>query len=362
MKPAGLQGRLMVAQLLVLLVAGVALAGVAALVAPPLFHEHLAQAGMNDPHVRAHTEEAFAQALGTALIAGAVAAVLAATVASVLVIRRVAAPVGRLVAAARDITAGRYGIDVRPSGTDTDFARLEEAFATMAGRLERTERARQQLLADLAHELRTPVATLVAYVDAVEDGVLPADATSWQVMRDQLDRLGRLVTDLSVLSAVDEDALTLEREEVDPAAVVAAAAAAAAPRFANKAVKLDVHSGRDLPVLSLDRHRIEQILANLLDNALRHTPEGGTVTASARVLDRHRVRISVKDTGEGIAPERLEAIFERFHRADSARSAAGSGLGLTIARGLATAHGGTLTATSAGPGQGTRFDLDLPVP
>ncbi len=361
MSRIGLRRRLLVAQLLVLLVAGVTLTVVALVVAPSLFHTHLARAGLDDPAVRAHTEEAFVQALGTALLAGALAAAVAAAIASIVVIRRIAAPVSRLVAAAGDITAGRYGIVVERSEVDEDFARLEDAFAAMAGRLDRTERTRRQLLADLAHELRTPVATLAAYVDAVEDGVVPADDSSWRVMRDQLDRLRRLVTDVSDLSAVDEDALTLDRDHLDLSEVVSAAVAAAAPRFAGKHVELSTDVISNLAPLRLDRHRIDQVLANLLDNALRHTPAGGQVTVSTSVPDPNRVRVSVEDTGEGIPTDQLDAVFDRFHRIDPARSPGGSGLGLTIARSLARAHGGALTASSTGPGRGTRFDLDLPM-
>ncbi|WP_159929750.1 HAMP domain-containing sensor histidine kinase [Rhodococcus sp. WAY2] len=360
MRSLGLRGRLLVAQLLVLLVGAVILTAVASMVATPLFRIHLSAAGVDNPTVRSHVEQAFALTVATALSAGAAFALTAATVASWLLVRRITAPVSRLVAAADDVAHGRYTFSAKAFGADEDFARLERAFADMAGRLDRTERTRAQMLADLAHELRTPVATLDAYLEGLEDAVLPADGSSWDVMRNQLDRLRRLASDMADLSAVDENALVLNLQEVDLSQVVSAAAAAAAPRFADEDIALSVRLSH-LPVLPLDRQRIEQVLANLLENALRHTPAGGAVTISTALADPEHVQISVQDTGDGIPADQLEAVFGRFHRLDPARRPDGSGLGLTIARSLVRAHGGALTAFSEGRGHGARLDLVLPV-
>lgn len=359
MNRLGLRGRLLIAQLLVLLVGAATLTVVATLVAAPLFHYHLAHAGVEDAQVRLHTEEAFAQAGAVALAAGAAVALGAAAITSVILMRRITAPVSRLVEATGHVARGRYDVPITRSG-DADFARLENAFADMAGRLYTTELSRRRLLDDLAHELRTPVATLEAYLEGIEDDVLPADATSWQVMHDQLDRLRRLVSDLSDLSAADEHALDLHPEEGDLAATVAASVSAAGPRFADKQVGLEAEPPEVLPPVRFDSQRVAQILTNLLENALRHTPAGGRVVVTCERTDRATVLVRVRDTGDGIPADQLDAVFERFHRVDPARSPGGSGLGLTIARSLARAHGGDLTAASDGPGRGARFDLTLP--
>lgn len=363
MRRPGLAGRLLATQLLVLLVGAATLTAVALLVAPPVFTRHLARVGETEPEVRRHAEEAFAVAFGVSLLAGAMVAFAAAAVTSWLLVRRVTVPVAQLARAADAVANGRYDVTIARSGLGPEFDGLERAFAGMARRLDRTEHVRSRLLADLAHELRTPVATLEAYVQGLEDGVLPATATSWQVMQDQLERLRRLAGDVAEVSAADEDALVLDLTPVDVSEVAATAVAAALPRFTERGVRLAPELATGLPRALLDRYRLEQVLANLLDNALRHTPAGGTVTVTTGSAGPRQVRLVVADTGEGIPADQLEAVFERLYRVDPARPRGdgGAGLGLTIVRGLVHAHQGTVTADSAGPGRGARFEVVLPV-
>jgi signal transduction histidine kinase len=231
----------------------------------------------------------------------------------------------------------------------------------MAEKLAATEATRAGMLADLSHELRTPLATLEAYIEGMEDRVVPVDAASYAVMRDQVARLRRLAIDVRAVSEVEEHALTLDRRDSDPVALARGAVAFAGPSFAAKGVALELAVTGAVPMVTADQARIQQVLGNLLANALRHTPVGGHVWVRVRAEQARWVCIEVADDGEGIPGDQLDAIFTRFHRVDPARLAhdgSGSGLGLTIARAIVTGHGGTLTAHS--DGRGATFTVRLP--
>jgi two-component system sensor histidine kinase BaeS len=356
----GLAPRLLAAQLIVVVAGSLTIAGVAVAVAPRLFTAHLDRAGETDPLVRRHAEEAFASALGIALVVATGVAVLTALGVSAFVVRRLTAPVADLARSADALAAGDYRSSVPEARLGPEFDRLTAAFTRMADRLERTEAVRRRLLSDLAHELRTPLATIGAHVDALEDGVMAPDAATWSVLRDQLDRLERLAGDLAQLSAAEEHAPRARPSRSDLARIAAHAVDAAQPRFAGKGVTLRLSAPQRVPAQA-DEVRIAQVLANLLDNALRHTPAHGEVRVAARADGDFGV-IEVTDTGEGIPAEELDAVFDRFHRVDAARSRAdgGSGLGLTIARAITAEHAGSLTAASDGPGHGATFTLRLP--
>ena len=351
----------MAAQALVVAAGAVTFVVAALLVAPALFREHLARTGESDPSVRLHAEEAFVTAFAVALVVGTLAALLAAGAVSWFLARRVSAPVVALADAADAVAAGSFQLEVPNADFAVELQRLSEAFGQMAGRLAATEANRSRMLGDLAHEIRTPLATLEAYIDGVEDGVVPPGEATWGTMRSQVGRLRRLTEDLREVAAAEEHALGLVMRPVDIVEIAAAAVAAAAPAFRGKGVDLALDGSPDTVVVQADPERIGQVLANLLGNALRHTPNGGTVRAVIE-SDARGARIMVVDTGDGIPADELDAIFERFHRADPARSGgtSGSGLGLTIARAIVTEHGGTLTAWSAGPGQGATLTMTLP--
>lgn len=358
----GLAGRLFAAQTLVVLAGSVTLGLVAAAVGPAIFHDHLRQiAGHVDPDAVRHVEEAYASASAVSLTVALVAALAAALAVSAYVARRVAHPVGQLAAAAADIADGHYDTRVAAPALGKDFDTVVAAFNAMAGRLAEVEATRRRLLADLGHELRTPVATIEAYVDAAEDGVLVPDEDTWAVLRAQTGRLRRLAEDIAAVSRAEEHQLHLRPCRIAVADLVGVAVAAATPRYTDKGVTLATAVAPDLPELDADVERIGQVLGNLLDNALRHTPAGGTVTVTAD-RDGSGVRITVADTGEGIAAEHLPHVFERFYRADAARdrSRGGSGIGLAIVRAIVTEHGGRVTAHSGGPGTGTAFAVILP--
>lgn len=355
--------RLMQAQVLVVGVGAITLIIAAALVAPPLFHDHLIRAGVTDPEVQLHAEEAFASSFAIAVVLATATALLAAGGVSWFMVRRVSRPVEELAQSAESVAAGRYDVSVPEASFSSELHQLSDSFTDMAHRLAETEATRTRLLADLAHELRTPLATLEAYIDGMEDDVLDHDAAAYATMRLQVDRLRRLAADLRESSAAEEHALGLVLERIDCRDVAQAAVAAAALRFIAKGVDLDLVDGPTPSWISGDSVRLQQVLANLLDNALRHTPSGGRVDVT--LSERPGVvRVQVADTGEGIPTEQLHAVFERFHRVDPSRVSSdggGSGLGLTIARAIVNDHGGTLEATSPGIGKGTTFIMTIPL-
>lgn len=335
---------------------------VALLVGPPLFHEHLQRASAaHEADQTAHAEEAFASATAISLSVALMVAVLAAALASWYATRRVVRPVSRVAQAASDIAAGSYDARVAPPGLGPEFDAMADAFNQMAGRLSSVETTRRRLLSDLAHEMRTPLATVEAYLEGIEDGVTPADGSTWAVLREQTHRLSRLADDISAVSRAEEHQLSLSRRRLHPAELVVDASQAASARFASKGVTLTSDIGAMLPDIDGDPDRLGQVLGNLLDNALRLTPAGGRVALRA-VPAGDGVSIEVSDTGVGIASEHLDHVFERFYRVDTARDRAhgGSGIGLAISRALVHAHGGRIGAQSAGPGLGATFQVWLP--
>lgn len=357
-----LAGKLLVAQLLVIVAGSATLALVALATGPGIFRGHVGDAlGPVPNEVNDHVNEAFDNAMLIALAIAIGAALIAAAAVSWFLSLRFVAPVRSLAAAAQRIAHGAYGARVSTQGSD-ELAQLGTAFNEMAATLETTEKRRRELLADLAHELRTPLATVEGYVEGLADGVVPADGGTWQVLQTEARRLRRLVDDLQKVSHAEARQLDLHITLVDIGSLVAAAAQAAQPAYSAKGIDLVQRLDRRLPRIPIDPDRIGEVLANLLENALRHTPTGGHVEVSAH---RHgsAVELAVADSGEGIAPEKLERVFERFYRADSARRRqdGGSGIGLTIARAIVDAHGGRIRAESKGAGRGARFTVTLPV-
>ena len=357
-----LASRLMTAQALVIAVGGLTLFVTASLVAPGLFHEHLARTGVNSAEVTHHAEQAFGASFAIAITVAMAASLVAAGFISWFLVRRVARPVEELADAAETVAGGTYRVDVSREPFSRELEQLSTSFSHMAERLAQTEASRARLLADLAHELRTPLATLEAYIDGLEDGVVPAVDESYATMRTQVSRLRRLATDLRESAAADEHALHLAPVDLDAVEGTADAVAAARPRYLAKDVALTLLSGPTDLTVTADPERLQQVLANLLDNALRHTPAGGHVTVAAASVGTN-VTVTVTDDGEGIPEDQLRAVFDRFHRVDPSRAShdgSGSGLGLTIARAIIADHGGTLTASSHGPGTGTTFTVTLP--
>lgn len=358
----GIATRLFAVQALIIIVGALTLVLVAAALAPGLFHDHLQRAmGPLSGDVAAHLDEALARALLLSLSIAVVAALLASLAISWFIAARLSRPVAVMAEAATRIADGAYDTRIPPSRLGVEFALLDQAFNRMATSLQHTERRRRELLADLAHELRTPIATIDSFVEGIEDGVVPAAAETWATMRQQTGRLRRLLDDVDSVSRAEERHLNVRAGLVDVDDVAGEAVQGVAAGYAAAAVRL-AHRRAATPLrVPADADRLREIFDNLLSNALRHTPPGGTVTVATRAHGTG-VEVEVADSGEGIAAEHLPHLFDRFYRVEPARdrTSGGSGIGLTIARALARAHGGDLRAASEGQGRGASFTLTLP--
>lgn len=358
-----LGAKLLLGQLLVVIAGALTLLLVALLLGPGVFRGHVRDAlGYVPPEVGRHLDMAFHTATLISLAVAVGASVATALALSWVVSARVVEPVRALAAAAQRIAGRTHTARVPVRGTD-ELAQLAEAFNEMATSLEHAEDIRRQLLADVAHELRTPLATVESYVEALADGVLAADAENWGAIRSETARLGRLVNDLQRVSRAEAHQLDLHPASTDPGELVQDAVKAARPAFATKGVALESDIQTNLPMVDVDRERIAEVLANLLTNAQRHTPPGGIVQASAGQR-ADRLEMVVSDDGEGIAAEHLDRVFERFYRVDPARARAsgGTGIGLAIVRAIVEAHGGSVLASSEGLGRGATLTLRLPIP
>ena len=363
-QPKGLAARLLAGQLIVMIAGAVTAGLVAAFVGPLIFHDHLLQAGeQSDPAAFAHIEMAYLDASLLSLGLGLLISLVAATLVTLYLTGRIGRSLGSLAVVAGELSRGHYEARVPDAGTGTELDMLAGAMNDMAGRLESTEQTRRRMLSDLAHELRTPIATLTAYHDALHDGIAVLGPESEEVLADQTGRLARLADDLDEVSTAEEGRIALDIRAEDVVDLVRTVAEAAEAKFVEAGVRLVTDSGAAAGVLvAVDRQRIGQVLDNLLSNALRHTPSGGTVELSARP-DGGEAVIVVTDSGEGMAADDLGHIFERFYRADRSRTRGrnGSGIGLTISRAIVDAHGGTITAASPGVGQGSTFTVRLPL-
>jgi signal transduction histidine kinase len=313
----------------------------------------------------AGTRAAYGRAFGwVALLAGVTALVLGA-----LVTWRLVRPLQRITAQVERIEAGDYEARV-PATSDDEFGRLGAAVNRMAAAVQEsveslraTDELRRELVANIGHDLRTPLAGLIGYLEEAErhleqerrDEALAALATAEQ----QGDYLRRLVRDLFELSLLERPRTELRTEPVPVAELVRDAVASHRPGFREKGVALEIDLAPSLPVIPGDGVRLMRAIGNLITNALRHTPPEGSVTVRAEQSESH-VEIAVCDTGEGMPPDQLEQVLNRQGQSPVHRSEAGTGLGLAISRAVARAHGGTLVAEST-PGEGSTFALRLPL-
>jgi signal transduction histidine kinase len=300
------------------------------------------------------------QALQTALlraIAGAAGlAALLALLAGLAAARRITRPVEQIITVTRARAHGDRATRVGPIDAPGELRELATAIDEMADTVDRHEQLRRDLVADVAHELRTPIAVLQVGHEALLDGVTEPTPGQLASLRDEVLRLGRMVADLQLLAAADAATLHLSRRRCDLAGLAADAAGSLTGRF--EAAGITLEQRLTAAAIVADPRWLHQVITNLLTNALKFTPTGGRVTVSTRAAGAQAV-LTVTDTGAGIPADELPRIFDRFWRGRQASQVSGSGIGLAVAAELAQAHGGQLTATSQ-PGQGTQMTLTLP--
>ena len=295
---------------------------------------------------------------GIAVLTVLVIAVLLGVALAGRAVRRLAMPVADLIDAAGRVEGGDYTARVteRPGGPPQVRA-LVHSFNGMTARLEANERQRRTLMADIGHELRTPLAVLQGELEAMLDGVHPPDGPHLDAALDETRVMARLIDDLRTLALADAGTLTLHREPTDLDVLVAEAARSMAAAGDAAGVTITTDVAQDLPLMDIDPVRIREVLTNLLGNALRYAPSGSAITVTARRGDAGRtLEVTVADTGPGIPADLLPQVFDRFAKAADSR---GSGLGLAIARQLVEAHGGRIDVASSAAG--TRFWFDLPL-
>ncbi|MGE5672660.1 MAG: sensor histidine kinase [Mycobacterium leprae] len=306
----------------------------------------------------------FMRAIVTYSLRSSILALVLAAVVGYFVAGRITKHLRVLNDAARGVGLRDLARRVPPLGKD-EIGELAGNFNRMCDRLEAEERARRQLLADVAHELRHPLTVLQGRLDLMAEGKVPLEQEALLPLEDEVIRLTRLVGDLRDLSLAEVGGLSLHRSAVDLGGLLRSVLTNLEPVAADRSIRLTADLAPDLPPVVADADRIRQVLVNLLANALQYTPAGGQVTVTGRVADAPAggVQIQVTDTGSGISPEDLPHVFDRFYRSDRSRTRAtgGSGLGLAIVRSLVELHGGSVTVTSQ-LGQGSCFTVWLPGP
>lgn len=354
--------RLVLSHLLVVLLGAFATFVIVRTLAPALFDNLMQQSGMGMGRGPGGTlRQQMADAVTQALLVGALVATLAAAAFGTFAAHRLIKPLRAMGAATRAMARGRYAVPV-PVPREAELAELATDVNTLGHALAESESRRVRLIGDVAHEMRTPLTVIEGYVEGMIDGLLPATAMELGQVGNEVRRLRRLAEDLSALSRAEEGRSAVLPRRVDLRAVVSAAAERLRPQARDADVALEISLDAAPVMVLADPDRFAQIVTNLVGNAIRATAPGGRievrVTASAR-----RALCEVQDTGEGLAVADLEAVFERFYRVPGRRDATGggSGIGLTIARELVRSHGGELTVSSPGRGQGATFTASLPM-
>jgi signal transduction histidine kinase len=309
-------------------------------------------------------EEEYLRDFNQALLLGALGATAIAIVLGGVLANQLTQPLREVAAASEALAAGELGQQV-PVRTRDELGQLASSFNQMSAALARATQQRQQMTADIAHDLRTPLSVIGGYLEAMEEGTLPPTPGRLAILQQEVNGLQRLVDDLRTLSLADAGELPLAPQETDVRGLLEQVSAAYAPQAERQEVELLVDAPPDLPPVWLDPERMRQVLGNLLSNALRYTASGEQITLAARQHgsgQMGQLLLTIADTGAGIAPEDLPYVFDRFYRSDKARAEGHgeSGLGLAIVRSLVAMHQGTITVRSA-PGEGTTFSMRLPL-
>ena len=361
--------RLVVSHLTVAVLGALATFVIVRQLAPALFDETLRRGQGGGPRVpgqgfgqNAGLREQFAASVDQALLIGALVGAAVAAIFGIVAASRLVRPLGRLRDATRRIAEGDYDTAVAVP-RDAELADLANDVNRLGRSLAETEARRLRLLGEVAHELRTPLTVIDGYVEGMIDGVLPTDTASLAHVGEESRRLRRLADDLSALSRAEEGRLQLAMVPIDVRLVVVSAAERLRPQVQDAGLTLRVEGGADPIMVTADADRIGQVVTNLVGNAIRATPEGGSVSVTC-VVSGAWVDVAVTDTGEGLAEADLQRVFERFYRVRGRTSEAndsGTGIGLTISRGIVRAHGGELRAASDGLGAGATFTARIPL-
>ena len=314
-------------------------------------------------------EQELLERVNRSLLIAGVVAVFVAIVLGLLLTRQFTRPIQGLKNGAARIAGGDLAYRVRVESQD-EFGDLAESFNSMAASLDSSEQARQRLFADIAHELRTPLSIIEGTVNAMLDGVYEPDQDNLKSIKEETALLTRLVADLRDLALAESGQLKLEVESVDTAKLIQRRVSQAEDMAREKGIGLTTDITGGIPSVMVDSRRIERVVANLLDNALRHTPSGGSVVVTVTTapgrdgypVDTGHILVSVADTGEGIAKEHLPHVFDRLYRVDDARprEKGGAGLGLAIAKQMVELHGGRIWVESE-MGKGSTFSFSLPI-
>ena len=364
-----LYGRLFISYLLVVATCCLTFFLASEAFAPLLFERHIqsmmTQLGTltdtSRPEVvamEADLRRSYREATEQAMRWGILGSVIIAGVVSLIVTWFIVSPLRKMKAASSRVASGQYH-ERLSTNYPGEIGALAGAFNEMAGSLEQTEQRRVELLSNVAHEFKTPLSSLRGYLEGVEDGLFKADTETLGACQKQINRLERLVGDISLLSRVESGQDELDLQGVSVKRLLEQQKAAFRPQFEQKGVRLEVQDVSNSLAVCADPERTAQVLANLIDNALRHTPPGGEVRLSATPRQAE-IRFDVADTGEGIQAQDLPHLFTRFYRADKARGGSNSGIGLTIAKHYVQRQGGRIGVESV-PGGGSRFWFTLPL-
>jgi signal transduction histidine kinase len=305
-------------------------------------------------------EARFLGRINLALVLAALGAVIIAVFLGLVLARTITRPVRDLTMATRALAEGHLNQKVQVRSRD-ELGELTRTFNQMSTDLENSNSLRQQMTADIAHDLRTPLSVITGYLEGLKDGVIKPSPKRFAAMYDEALYLQRLVEDLRTLSLADAGELSMNYQIGQAGELIERLATSFQHQAEQNGIDLKTVVEENLPQLRMDPERMQQALSNLVSNALRYTPEGGEIVLSAR-RENNSLCLEVKDTGAGISAEMLPHIFERFYRGDDSRQEGGSGLGLAIAKSIVDLQGGRIVVTSEGRGLGSLFSIQFPLP
>lgn len=312
------------------------------------------------PDRRDPMENEFVRRFDSSLLLAAVGTIILAFIFGAVISRTITKPIRELTSATHAMAAGKLGQKVTVHSKD-EIGELAQSFNKMNDELAHSFNLRKQMTADIAHELRTPLSLIIGHAEAVSDGVLPPTHENFEIIREEAERLEKLVNDLRTLSLADAGELALDFQLVDINKLLGDIKTHYMVQFNQKRITLDLEPASDILMVNLDPVRFSQVLMNILDNALRYTPEDGHVSISTK-QSKQQMEITIQDSGEGVTPEEASHLFDRFYRADESRTRddGGSGLGLAIAKSIVEMHKGRIWAESE-KGKGLRTIIQLPI-